>query len=189
MKLVYKKMDHIISFEEGFVSELVIENRNLFYDFVHNLCTQIEGAAGDLTLSLEDKPVEFVRHADVTLQFAPFQLNKKSLLTKLCTTLEQRAMEPENYQKTALLLSEIDNFIQDMASEFPFDVCCSKLSVGPLLKGLGLEFAEDDKTDLEKIFDYMELVRELDKDRLFVMVNMRTYFPDKDLQSFINSAV
>ena len=34
----------------------------------------------------------------------------------------------------------------------------------------------------------MELVRELDKDRLFIMINMRTYFSDEEMNIFIESA-
>ena len=34
----------------------------------------------------------------------------------------------------------------------------------------------------------MELVRELDHDRLFIMVNMRSYFTDEDMQTFVESA-
>ena len=33
----------------------------------------------------------------------------------------------------------------------------------------------------------MELVRELDRDRLFIMVNMRTYFTDDEMNTFIES--
>ena len=34
----------------------------------------------------------------------------------------------------------------------------------------------------------MELVRELDRDRLFIMVNMRSYFSDEDMGIFTESA-
>ena len=33
----------------------------------------------------------------------------------------------------------------------------------------------------------MELVRELDRDRLFIMINMRSYFTDMDMEEFIRS--
>ena len=33
----------------------------------------------------------------------------------------------------------------------------------------------------------MELVRELDRDRLFIMVNMRTFFSDDEMKIFIES--
>lgn len=33
----------------------------------------------------------------------------------------------------------------------------------------------------------MELVRELDRDKLFIMVNMRSYFSDEDMENFTES--
>ena len=39
-----------------------------------------------------------------------------------------------------------------------------------------------------RIFSYMETVRELDRDRLFIMVNMRTYFSDEEMERFTESA-
>ena len=33
----------------------------------------------------------------------------------------------------------------------------------------------------------MELVRELDRDRLFIMTNMRTYFSDEEMETFVES--
>ena len=33
----------------------------------------------------------------------------------------------------------------------------------------------------------MELVRELDRDKLFIMVNMRTFFSDQDMEMFAES--
>ena len=33
-----------------------------------------------------------------------------------------------------------------------------------------------------------ELVRELDRDRLFIMINMRTYFSDEEMERFAESA-
>ena len=51
--------------------------------------------------------MEFSRYADINVQFAPFQLNRKSLLAKLCSALEQKAQLAENYVKTGELLGEI----------------------------------------------------------------------------------
>lgn len=36
-------------------------------------------------------------------------------------------------------------------------------------------------SDAEKLIDYMELVREFDRDKLFVTVNMRGFFVDSEM--------
>lgn len=188
MKLVYKNMGHILRFDGDSVNELVVENRKMFFELVNNMTMQADGLHGDCVLSIADKPVEFSKYADLTVQFAPFQLNRKNLLTKLCSALEKNAVSAENYMKTEELLSTLERYILELAEELPFEINCRKLAVGPIIRALAPEIEEDDKSAIEKIFAYMELVRELDSDRLFIMVNMRTYFSDEVMGSFAESA-
>lgn len=188
MKLIYKDVGHILRFDEGYVNELVVENKRLFFEMAENISQQIDGLSGKFVLSINDVPVEFSRYADETVQFAPFHLNRKSLLTKLYASLERNAMQAENYMKTSGMLSDIESYIHDLAEEFPFDIDCTKVTVSSVIRALSPEITECDKTTLEKIFAYMELVRLLDRDRLFIMVNMRTYFSDEDMEVFVHSA-
>ena len=187
MKLVYKDMCHVITFDNGYVNELVVENRKMFFDLVYALSSQVEGADGGCILSISDKPVDFSKNADVITQFAPFSANRKSLLTKLYSALEQKAHLPENYIKTSELLSELEAYMHYLSEDFPFEIECQKIAIGHIIKAISPQIDDNDKKAIENVFSYMELVRELDKDRLFVMVNMRTYFSDNDMEKFIES--
>ena len=187
MKLIYKDVGHIISFDNGYVNELVIENKYIFFNMVNHATIQSDGGKGDFLLSVSDKPVEFNRYADVTVQFAPFQINRKSLLTKLYAALEQNALRAENYKETGELLNEMERYVLQLSEDLPFEVDCQRLSIGSIIKAVSPEIDEVDKTHLEKVFAYMELVRELDRDRLFIMINMRTYFSNDEMETFIES--
>lgn len=44
-------------------------------------------------------------------------------------------------------------------------------------------------SDAEKLIDYMELVREFDRDKLFVTVNMRGFFVDAEMAAFMETVV
>ena len=184
MKLIYESMGHILRFGEGYVIELAIENKKLFFEMVTNISEQSNGAHGKFVLSISDKPVELSRYADVMIQFTPFEINRKNLLAKLYTALEQKALHAENYLKTGALLNELENYIHHLTEDFPFEIDCKKVAIGPLLRALGPEIDVSEKSPLEKIFNYMELVREFDRDKLFVMINMRTFFSDEDMELF-----
>ena len=120
-------MEHLLSFDNGYVNELVIENKKMFFEAVNSALTQADGGCGDFLLSLSDKPVEFSRYVDVTVQFAPFQINRKSLLTKLYATLEQKALLAENYTATGELLGEIERYLLRLSEDLPFEVNCQKI--------------------------------------------------------------
>lgn len=187
MKLVHSQMGHILDFNNGCANELVIENKKMFLEFVNGINLQADGIKGDFVLSIKDKPVEFAKFTDVTMQFAPFQINRKSLLTKLYSALEQKALLAENYTKTGEIISGLESYVNHLAEDFSFEIDCQRVSIGPIIRALAPEIEENDKSTLEKIFEYIEMVRELDKERLFIMVNMRTYFTDDEMDVFIES--
>lgn len=188
MKLAYKDMEHILHLNQGYVNELVIENKKMFFDMVNSMAIQVAGLPGDCVLSVADKPVEFSKYADLTVQFAPFQLNRKSLLTKLYSALEKKALLSEKYVKTGELLRELENYVLRLSEDLPFEINCQKLAIGSVIRALSPEIEENDKSPLEKIFSYMELLRELDRDKLFIMINMRSYFSDDEMECFTESA-
>ena len=188
MKLVYTNMGHILRFDAGYVNELIIENKKMFFDVVDSMHRQAEGLHGDCVLSVSDRPVEFSKYADLTVQFAPFQINRKSLLTKLNAALEKNAQSPETYSKTGEMLGELERYILELSGDLPFEINCQKFAIGPIIRALAPEIEENDKSPIEKVFAYMELVREFDRDKLFIMVNMRSYFSDEEMEKFTESA-
>lgn len=180
-------MGFILQFDSGYVNELIIENKKMFFSLVNDLFAQSDGESGGCVLSISERPVDISKYADITVQFAPFQINRKSLLTKLYSALEKRAVQAENYIKSEEMLSEIEKYILYLGEELPFEINCQKLSITSIIKAVAPEIDEADKSPLERIFSYMELVRELDRDRLFIMINMRSYFSDEDMEIFIES--
>lgn len=189
MKLVYKDMGHVLCFDQGYVNELIIENKKMFFDVVNNMAMQAEGLHGNCVLSVSDSPVEFSKYADLTVQIVPFQMNRKSLLTKLYAALEKESVIPENHVYSEKLLCEIERHIYRISETLPFELNCRKLSIGTIIRAIAPEIEENDKSPLERIFAYMELVRELDRDKLFIMVNMRSYFSNEEMESFTESVV
>ena len=142
MKLVYSGMSHILSFDGSYVSELIVENKKLFFEMVNSMVAQSNGMAGGCVLSVADKPVDFSKYADLTIQFAPFQANRKSLLTKLYSVIEQKALLAENYMQTVELLSKMEKYIFYLTEDFPFEIGCQKLAMGSIIRALAPEIEE-----------------------------------------------
>ena len=187
MRLIYENVGHELHFGEGYTCELVVENRNLFFKMVNDAVVQAEGNDGGFVLSIMDKAVEFSKYTDVTIQFSPFILNKKGLLTKLYSSLERSAVDAENYMDTAKLLADLETYIDRLGEGFPFSIELKKLSIGAVIRAVAPEIDDTEQSPIEKIFTYMELIRELDRDRIFVMINMRAYFSDEDMERFLES--
>ena len=64
-----------------------------------------------------------------------------------------------------------------------------EVTVGALLKSVGITLRDDYPDALERLLDYMELVRRYERNKLFIFVNLRSYFPDDSVQRFLQTAI
>ena len=55
------------------------------------------------------------------------------------------------------------------------------------MKAVGLAVRDEYGSQLEKLVDYMELVREFDRDKLFFTVNLRSFFTDEECGLFMET--
>lgn len=192
MKFAHPELTEFINWETNAVNTLIIENQLLFRRILKDINDSIEGLKTSVILSIDDKPIEWSKHAEIITDFLKFNLNRKNLIGKICTALENKAVEPENYASTKEILLKIENAIETWSFDFSCNIITSKLSVSNLIKSVGIELCDDyegEKGEAEKFIDYMELVREFDRDKLFITVNMRSYFSDETVDQFINTAL
>lgn len=189
MNLAHPQLDHVLTIGGDFVSTLVIEQPAFFRAFLQDIDAQIGGEGGSVVLSRDYTPLPLDRHAELIDSFLHFQLNRKPLLTRLVNRLEARAMEEDTYLRTAALTAELEKYIMELASDLTCDVYCAKMNFGGILRAVGVEFVQDQQGDLERLLDYMELTRELDHERVFILANLRSYYSDAEVEAFFASVI
>ena len=189
MKLAHPQLDAVFSTESGTVPTLVIENQSFFRSLLQDVADQIAGMEGETVLSQNDRVLSFSKYAELIDSYLGFSLNRKPLLNKILTVLEREAVDSRHYAETVNVLSEAEQLVAELSFPFPCSLICTKLTVGALLKSLGIEISEEYADPLEKMLDYMELVREFDQNKLFIFVNLRSYFPDEKVERFLESAI
>lgn len=189
MKLAHPMLDTVFSTEEDRVPTLVIENQVFFRSFLQDISDQIAGFDGKAVLSLNDRVLPFQGNAELVDSFLGFTLNRKPLVNKILSVLERDAVEGARYMDTMAILSSVENLLSELSQFFPCGLSCTKLSIGAIWRAIGIEIAQDYDDPLEMILDYMDLVREFDRDKLFIFVNIRSYFPDEKVELFLETAL
>ncbi len=192
MKFAYSDISGVFEFNQPFVHSLVIENQSLFRKLLKDIYLSLDGLTTSVILSKDNKTIDVSKNLEMITDFVNFDINRKSLLNKICNALERVSVSPENYLETQKLISEIENKVSMWSFEFPCDIVASKISVSNLLKGIGIELNDDyqgENGDAERIIDYMELVREFDREKLFITVNMRSYFSNTVMENFMKTVV
>lgn len=189
MKLVHPNIEHQFRFNGAGLNTLVIENQRFFYDLLYDICAQLHGASGDTVLSKQNCPLAFPTHIEIVREFIDFDINQKNLLNRLHVKMEKLALESEQYADTLWMLQKLESYILSLTADVPGEVILDKLNIGSLIKSVGLRLDNEYGEPLERIYDYMELVRELDGDKLFVFVNMRSYFTDEAVARFCDTVL
>lgn len=189
MNFAHPQLDNVLTAGDGYISTLVIEHPQFFRELLQDVDEQLCGGKGRSVLSLNSTVLPFARHAEIIDSFLHFQLSRKPLLTKLANRLEALAIDEENYFRTAQLTAELEKYITELSMDLPCSVFCSKMSFSGILRAVGVDIVDDGESDLERLLDYMELTRELERERLFILVNLRSYYSDAEVESFFASVL
>ena len=187
MKWVHPEIDRVFDTESRMAQTLVVENRPFYAGLLSDIHQQMSGFSGKSILSQNDTPVDISKNADILEQYIPFDINRKTLLTKMISALEKIAVSPERTLQTGHILQQVQDYLDGLAFEFPCDIIFPKLSIGGIIKSAGAELREDYPSISEAVIDYMELVRTFDRDRLFFTVNMRSFVADEEMTQFMST--
>ncbi len=189
MRIVTKLFDSDIELNENDVLELVIENHRVLYSLLSDIYDQIQGYEGDTILAENDEIIKISKKIELITNYIPFELNEKRLITKLQAMLEKEAVNTDNFEKTMGLLADIERYIYGLSEVLPYELDFSGINISALIKMCGLTIVDDSISVIERIYNYMNIVRDLLGERLFIFANIRSYFNDNDLQSFIDTVL
>lgn len=190
MKFVCPYFDDVILFKEQETCTIVVENKTAFRTLVEDLHAQIEeGIGGKCLLSENEKPLSMAKCCDLLQTFAPFDMNRKKLIGGIVSHMEAKAADECFFSRTQALLSSVEQFVDALGEELPCTVACGKLNISALLKAIGIEIIDDYDNAAEKILDYMQLIQDFCHVKLFITVNMRSFFDTATMQLFIDTAM
>lgn len=189
MTFVYPDIDFVFNTEERGVHTLVIENQCMFRNLLIDLYNQSQGNDGRSVVAYEYKPLPFEKYCEVLSQFVPFSLNKKSVVTKIGPLLAKRAVDSEYFLKTTELMTEIESLMYELAFDLDADIEFNSINVESLIKSVGVSLKEEYESLAEKIIDYMELVNNLERKKLYILINLRSYISDEEMIYFIETVL
>ena len=151
--------------------------------------TQVQGEEGISVLSEDNKVLPMAKHIELITRFVPFDMNQKNLITKMTTRMQNIAIDESHYLETKEMLGKWEQYLMklslDMVGTFGF----SKISIETLIKAAGI-CVDDDYDNLgEQLLDYFELVQEYDGKKLFILVNLRSYLSDAEMNLFLQNII
>ena len=184
MILCHPHIETAIDFTIHKVNTLAIENPKFFRSIILGLYDQLSGLSGDFVLSENGKELNLGALTEIIDNCICLSMNSKTLLGKIASAMEKLAYSEDFYFETSNMLHHVEQYINDLSFQLDCDVQCSHQAIAGLLKASGLIIREEYESHLEKIVDYMELVREFNGHNLFIFINMRTFFSNNEIGEF-----
>lgn len=187
MKLALSNYDLIMNPSDGIV-ELVVENRGCLLKLLTMIDAQIKGEEGSIILSKSNDVIPLSKNAELIDSFISFDINRKNLVNKLHGRMSENAVDEFNYENTMRIISQLEAYLFDITDNLGGSIQFPHVSVDSIIKASGACFDVNYESIVEELSDYMELVREYDRDKLFILYNLRSIVDDADINLFNETA-
>ncbi len=185
MKLIYPQIKTVLDTEIEKVWVLEIENKAFFRKCVLDICDQINGAEGQFSLYCGDEEEDISSTCEIILNPLEINLTQKKLLGAVERAMENRLKEVLPSSELNRDLRNIKEIINNLAFDMNLEIEASRLVPEDLIKIAGITLKEGSNSAIEKVIDYMSLVRRYEKNKLFVFINMNSYFDSEELTTFL----
>ena len=189
MKIITNLFSGEIVIENEVVSSLIIEKPDVMYKLIDQLYKSINGEENDIVLSDENTILKISKNVELVTTFIPFNINEKRLITKINSLLEQEAVNEIHYYETMNLLTSIEKYVNKIADVLPCNIDYSNINISSLIKMCGISIVDDGVSVIERVFNYMTLVRELLGEKVFVFVNMHSFFDINEMKMFVDTLI
>lgn len=189
MKIRFWGIDKLFDSDSGKIHTIVIENAKFLYEVLKDIQSRIDGNDGVSVVSEDNKQIDFAKSVELITSFVTFDINRKNLLNKVNTLLEKRVLEPDLFMQTTEVMGALEQLLVNATMDFTGNIEFSKLNISSILKAAGLEFDSEYDSLSEMLIDYFELVKEYDRDKIFVLYNLRSIIDDQEASLFFDSCL
>lgn len=189
MKIIVPQVDYVFDCAGEKMCSIIIENQKLLYSVVCDILGQIQGDDGKTVLSEDNQVLSISKCAELITQFTPFELNHKNLISKVVSQMQKIVVDEQHYLKTQQLVGDWERYLMELSVGMVGNLNFPKVLADTLVKSAGIEFDDTYDSLAEKIIDCFELVQEYDKRKLFILVNLRSYLSDEEMNIFMQDVL
>lgn len=189
MKLVHPDFFFQIIFKESKVINIIIESPRIFENMLSELYNQFLGNEGLWVLSENSTPIQIKRYCEIILNPFDLDINNKRILGKLYNDIKDNTIRSDLYIKWNELYPNIKNVVDDLIKDFDYNLeYDDEIEIKELLKLLNLRFTEDSTNSLERIIDYMNLHNSILGTKVFILVNIKSFYSKENLRYLYEQA-
>lgn len=190
MKLVHPELSRAIIDDTVDYTEWIVEAAESFATFVYELKNQCDGNDGRYVLSDADKELGISKNMDIVFDIFSIDINSKKIVNKLYEEMQQVAYSEKLYVKTQEIAQSIQKYILELEQETDYILTFTEdVDWMAIFKALRVQHEIIEEDYFEKLIRYIKVATVVMKYKIFVFVNLRSYFSDLQMQKLIQEAI
>ncbi|MBO5439994.1 MAG: type II-A CRISPR-associated protein Csn2, partial [Clostridia bacterium] len=182
MKLIHPILNNPINWKDNSINSFVIENPIIYRDFIKELYDQLEGSRGKFVLSKDEEILELSKYTEMISDIIQINTENKKIITGIIKELTDISINERHLELTELY-RKINEELNEIIFSSGMDIVYDDINdISQILKLYNVK-PNDEKTSLaERILFYMELCEKYQKKKLFVFLNLHSYFTRHELE-------
>lgn len=176
-----------IPLEENYINTVCIEHPVVLSKLIQELWDQANGSAGGWLLSEKEKELSIPRTVECIYNPFSIDCNESRILTKIYNELKEDA-RTYLYEMTDSVNRQILLYLDNLIDQFP---CALEYTLEPdvvsLLKSYKVRISWESISLEDKVVEYVRVIGRILKKTVIVMLNMKQYFSDDDLEVFLRT--
>lgn len=182
MKLAHPMLSLPFKWEEEHVNSFVIENATMYRNFLTELYDQCSGLNGDFVLSNNLELLEISKNIEMVGNVLEIDHNNKKIVSGIVKELTDVAIN-DLHTEVLELYSKINETISNIIFESGNDIVFDDINdISQLLKLYNVRPDSEDLSLAEKILSYMNLCEKYLGKKLFVFLNIHSYFSKGEME-------
>lgn len=183
MKLVHTGYHLDIPLKENQITVLSVEHPKAYSEILNDIWRQCQGDDGKFILSQQEKEKNIAKEMECI--FNPFSLdcNDKKILNKLHSEIMYQA---DNFLQNEMvsLNQSIILFLEKAIQHVPYSIDYNvDVDFSSILKMYGVKIEYSYENLLEKIVEYLKVLRLVCNIHIFVFVGLKQYLTEEELKS------
>lgn len=189
MRLVNKKYGLEFLLSEDVVLNVVCENRTAFESMIADMIGEISGGDGAWILSDSEEELSLSKNADIIINPFAVSCNDRKILNAVYKELHVITEQayPELYaEANSKMLQLLDSIVIDVPYALEYE---PNGEVEGVFKLYELKFDEEFTSITERIVNYIKTVSQVLRKKVFILVNIKAYLDDLEIQQLYKEAM
>ena len=189
MKLSHPMLNHPIDWEKSKINSFVIENSVMYRNFIRELYDQVSGMKGEFVLSHDCELLDISKNIEMIGNVLDMDMDNKRIISGIVRELTDIAVNEKSLEINEIY-EKINGLISDVIFVSNNDIIFDDINdISHIFKMYNVRPDAENLSLAEKIIMYLELCEKFLNKKIFVLLNLHSFFTKQEMELLLEDIV